>query len=219
MIDDVTIQLALRSRVLGLAVCATGGVALAATSLGYTRASGSFLADGFRAGMELAGAGFAAAANNAAKEATSVTDLAIICPGCVAEASGTRTLSVGIPATRGLENVQAARAAGRPFWEEDYIPGPATVTTIGPFGRIVATPLYRLKVYGLANRGIAGLGGYAKALAALFPSELIIPIGAGDVLRVRGDQGPYAGEQMPDAPGWAVIPVTIPLRLYTLNSI
>ena len=64
MISGEAALLALRNRVLSVVTATTGSTTLVATTTGYTRATGSFVTEGFRIGMELAGTGFSTAANN-----------------------------------------------------------------------------------------------------------------------------------------------------------
>ena len=220
MVDHRAIELACRARLQTLLVCTTGSATLAGTATGYARTTGSFVTDGFEQGMELAASGFSLPANNGPRTVTGVTDLALSCAGCAAEAAGAgRTLTVGLPARAGWENVDFAPAAGRPSCEEHYLPGPAAVSTIGPNGRIVSLPEYVINLYATDNQGIGALAAYATAILTLFPPELVIGLANGDLLRVRGDQAPFRGQLLPDQPGWAVLPVTIPLRCYSLNSI
>ena len=53
MIDSVSVQTSFRARARTVSVATTGSVQLSATTTGYHRASGSFIADGFQAGMEI----------------------------------------------------------------------------------------------------------------------------------------------------------------------
>lgn len=71
----------------------TGSTALSATSTGYARAAGSFLADGFAVGMLVSGAGFTTPGNNAPKVLTAVGALTMSAPGCSAEGPLTATLN------------------------------------------------------------------------------------------------------------------------------
>jgi hypothetical protein len=58
-----------------------------------------------------------------------------------------------------------------------------------------------------------------QALRALFAPRTAIPLANGDVLRVRSDTGPYAGQLQQSQPGFAVQPFTIPLRIRSFNVI
>lgn len=223
MIDHRANLLALRARLLGLSVCTTGAIALSATSTGYARAAGSFITDGFAVGMEVLASSFANGQNNGLSVITGVTALALIVNkvgGTVVETAGTRTLAVGLPSTRIWENVQAVPAQGSPYLEEEYTPGPApVVTTLSPNGRILARPQYDLRIYGVSNDQIGAPYRYADAILALFPPEQLIALSNGDFLHVRADVAPNRGSLRQDSPGYACVPISIPLRLYTLNAI
>jgi hypothetical protein len=211
MIDHRSYQLALRDKLLTLEVVTTGSTSLGATSTGYSRASGSFLTDGFAVGMEVVGNGFIQGANNEAKTITAVTALALTCAG--------RTISVGLPELRAWENVPVTPVTGRPYIREQYIPGPLARETLGAFGRLEARPMYGIGVYGVTNTGLGGVLDYADALLTLFAPGTAIVASNGDTLRVRSDTAPFRGQLMQHESGWAMVLVTVPLRVRTTNSI
>jgi len=210
-------QTALRTKLLTLEVCTTGSMSLTATATGYSRASGSFLADGFTPGMEVTGTGFTATANNAAKTLTAVTALTLTCSGTVTETAGTRTLKVVLPADRAWENVEFTPTAGDPFVVEQFVPGGTNQFTAGAKGWMEAQVLYSVQVHVPQKVGIGAANGYADALIALFSPRTTMTLTNGDTLRVRADTGPYRGQLISRDPGWATVPITVPLRLYTPN--
>lgn len=217
MISEVAMQLALRAKALTLSVATTGVMSLSATSTGYARTTGSFLDDGFAPGMEVTPAGFSA---NTPRVITAVSALALTVSGAVTPqvAAGGRSLTVGLPSSRAWENVAFQPTAGVPWVREEFIPGPSQQITIGPFGELEATPMYALYVNVPAETGLTGKR-YVDALRVLFAPRTEIPLSTGDTLRVRADTGPYAGPLQQSQPGFAVQPLTIPLRLRTPNSI
>lgn len=220
MINHGMMRLAMRTQLLTLAVCTTGAVSLSATATGYARAAGSFLADGFREGMELLGAGFVNAENNGVKIVTGVSDLAISCAGCVVEAAAARTLTVGLPSTVALENSALAPNTQTPYWEEQYIPGPEMRDSIGPSARLTAEPMFSPRVWVRANTGAYAADAYADAIKLLFPPGLELPaLANGDVLKVRGDVAPFRGQLVQGEPGFCGVPITIPFRCHSINSI
>ena len=238
MINHLQVALALRTRLLTLSAATTGAINAAATATGYTRAAGSFLTDGFCPGMELLAAGHTAAADNGTGLVTAVTAGALAVDAytvavastlagytvtprtLVAEgAAAGRTYSVGLPALRAWENVSFEPVAGKPWVEEDYLPGPAAQFTTGPHGRIEATPQYVVKLYGPPGKGVSALYLYADAVLLLFAPRTALTLAGGDVVRVRTDPAPYRGQLVQDAAGFAVVVVTIPLRVETANSI
>ena len=218
MLDHLAAQLALRTQLLTLAVCTTGSTSLSATATGYARAAGSFLADGFAAGMEITPSGFTA---NTVDTITAVTALTLTTKSAraVESVSSGRTIAVALPASRAWENMDFTPVAGVPFVEEDYVPGPVTQITVGPLGQVETTPLYVVKLYGVANTGAGALARYATAVLTLFPPRFNVTLSTGDVLRVRTDTAPYRGQLQQATPGFAVVTVTIPLRGRSSNSI
>ena len=211
-------QTALRTKLLTLEVCTTGSVSLSATATGYARTSGSFLSDGFMVGMEVTGTGFTTAANNAAKTLTGVTALTLTCSGTVAEtAAAARTIKVVLPATRGWENIEVTPTTGEPYVVEQLLPGGTTQFSAGVGGWMEAQLLYSVQVHVPQKVGIGAANGYADALITLFTPRTAMTLTNGDTLRVRADTGPYRGQLLSRDPGWATVPVTVPLRLYTTN--
>lgn len=219
MISHHQIQLALRAKLLTLSVATTGSVTLSATANGYARTTGSFLTDGFAPGMEVVPAGFG---SNPTSTITSVTALAVTVKDArTAENAGAgRSLTVGLPSLRAWENTNFTPIVGVPYVEEQYIPGPTARLTLGSTSQLEVLPLYSPRIYVPQNTGLGADGGYADALLTLFAPNTTMRLANGDILRVRGDQAPYLGQRYPSDPrGYSVVPVNIPLRLRTANSI
>lgn len=217
MIDEIAMQLALRSKAMSLVVATTGAVSLSATSTGYARTTGSFVTDGFTAGMEVVPAGFA---TNTPRVITLVSALALTVSGAVTPetAAGSRSLTVGLPSQRAWENIAFQPTAGVPWVREEFIPGPTEQITMGPQGELEATPMYALYVNVAAETGLTAKR-YVQALRVLFAPRTQIPLSTGDTMRVRADTGPYAGQLQQSQPGFAVQPLTIPLRVISANVI
>jgi hypothetical protein len=210
-------QLALRSKLLELEVCTTGSVSLTATATGYSRSSGSFISDGFVPGQEVYGIGFTSDANNAAKTLTAVTTTTLSCAGTVAETAGNRTIKVVLPTGRAWENVEFEPTVGEPYVVEQFIPGGTTQFAVGPNGWMEAQVLYQVQIHVPAKYGISAANSYTDALCTLFSPRTAMTLTNGDTLRVRADTGPYRGQLLSRDPGWATVPFTAPLRLYTQN--
>lgn len=212
-------QLAMRTRALTLSVATTGLVSLSATPTGYARATGSFQADGFWPGMEIVPAGFA---TNLPRVVTLVTPLALTVNTAsgavpVESAAGGRSLAAGLPSNRAWENGPTfVPTTGVPYVEEQFIPGPSAQVTLGPLGEIEVLPQYQLQVHLPTETGLT-VKRYVNALRVLFAPRTAIPLANGDVLRVRADAGPFAGQLQQSQPGFAVQPLTIPFRLRTQN--
>lgn len=218
MIDHTVLQLALRTQALTLSVATTGSMTLSATSTGYARTTGSFITDGFKVGMEVSGTSFTNSENNDDKVITAVTALALTAAGTVTESAATRTLTVGLPAQRLWEGAPLTPVAGRPYVVEQYIPGQMRQLTLGTLGELEVTPMYVLQFYGPANTGLGGVGDYADAILTLFAPGTSMTVGS-DTLRVRRDVAPYRGQMVHAEPGWVVVPVNLPCRLRTANTV
>lgn len=211
MIAHRPVRLALRARLLTLSVCTTGPETLEATATGYARTSGDFLADGFARGMELVPSGFA---SNAPAVVTAVTAQTLTVAGgrpVEAPAAG-RSLSVGLPTARTWENVEPTPIPGVPYIVEQYAPGPTQMIGLSIGGQVEGLPMYTVLIHVPADSGVGAADAYADAVLAHFAPRTVIPV-ASAMLRVRGDTGPYRGGLLQAAPGFAVVPVSIPLWL------
>jgi hypothetical protein len=217
MIDEIQMQLALRSKLLTLSVATTGTMTLASTTSGYTRATGSFLTDGFAVGMEVTPTGFT---SSTPRVITAVSALSMTVDGTLTAqaAAGGRSLTVGLPSSRAWENVAFQPIARVPWVREEFLPGPTEQLTIGPLGDLQALPQYVVYVYVAAETGLT-VKRYVNALRVLFAPRTQITLANGDTLRVRADVGPLATQLQQTDNGYAVQPFTVPLRLRTPNVI
>lgn len=217
MISHHAALVALRTQALALSVATTGSATLAATATGYTRASGSFVTDGFKVGMEFTPTGFAVNASHVitAVAATTITTADTI---AVEVAAGSRTLAAGLPALRAWENVAFTPTGGRWYVDEDYLPGPSAQETLGSRGQVEALPMYVLKLYGTAGHGPEALYAVADALLTAFAPRTGLTLSTGDTLQVRTNPAPYRSQLLP-APqgGWSVVTITIPGRVRSAN--
>ena len=216
MPDHVAIQKALRARLLTLYVCTTGTTSLSATLSGYARSSGSFLVDGFAVGMEVLPTGFT---DTDRVVITSLTATAMTVDGgrTVDAEAGGRSLAVGLPEGIAWDNVMLTPTGGRPYLEESYIPATSSLVSAPATGGTAEdTGLYVIRWYGLANTGLGSLAAPASAILELFKPGTALTVADGTV-HVRGDIGPFGGAIRGDLPGWSVVTVTIPWRLYSVN--
>lgn len=211
--------LALRARALALPslVDATSDE-FAVTATGYTRSDGgSFVTDGFVEGMEVVPVGFANSTPGIAS-AVSASTLTIMGGRTIEAEDAGRRLDVALPPLQAWEGIVFEAPVGRWWVEEDYLPGPAFVATVGPGRQLESTPLYVLKLYSPPGYGVLAPYALADALLTHFAAMTPITLSTGDVMRVRGDVAPYRG-QLTVREGYALVTVTIPLRLRTANSI
>jgi len=229
MIADDAYRMAMRARLKTLSVCTTGVTTLVATTTGYTRAAGSFLTDGFRAGMEVTPeAGFS---DTTRRTITAVSASEIRVGGTAVtaqESASGRELLVELPSVQVWEGNEPVRngvtvnppPAGEPYITEEYLPGAGNQFTFGRSTPLVqAEPLYVVGIKGPIGVGADALAGYTDALRRHFAPGLTLAIpDSTDVLRVRGDLMPYPSQQLREGTRWAVT-FTVPFRAESRNSL
>ena len=218
MLDHAACSHAIHTQAATLAVVTTGSVSLGATATGFTRATGSFVTDGFLVGMEVTPSGFAL--NTTPVVIVGVTDTALntLDATSAESAASGRTLTVGYP-TVASENITFTPTPNRWYVNEQYLPGPGQQVEFGPGAALEIRPTMVFQVFGIANTGPEALYKVADGLLALFPPHQALPLATGDVARVRTDVMPFRGQLQAATPGWSVVPVTVPLRVRTPNSI
>ena len=219
MIDSEAAHLALRNRLLGTSVATTGSTSLAATALGFSRASGSFITDGFRRGMEVVGTGFSSA-NNTASVITQVTaQFLTISGGRTAQASTAgRTLAVSVPTGRSWENVEFSPTTGFPYISEQFVPAPGRLIGVADGGTLEQTGLYVITYFGLADTDYGAIRRVMDAWAAKYTPGTSLTVGS-DALRIRGDTSVWAGQIIPLDNGYASCQLTVPWRAWTASTI
>lgn len=121
----------------------------------------------------------------------------------------------GLPA-KAWENVRFV-PAGASYMEEAYVPATNTLRGMIKLGTIDMTGLYVLRLFGQSGTGVNELEDLADALLAHFYAGVGIPTSASADLRVRGQPGPTRGELLNLETGYAMLVVTIPWRVLTLN--
>lgn len=213
-INHQAIKLAMRTRLRSLQVCTTGTTALAATTTGYTRVTGSFVADGFRAGMEVTPTGFTANPVSVITAVTATTMTVADARAAQGSASG-RSLSVALPTAQAWEDVKFQPVAGKPFVIEQYLPGPAELLTLQPSGSVEYLPQYVVQVVTPAFTGGAASYGYADAILKHFPVGLVLTASDGSEARVRGQPAPFSSQLIPYTDGAMVVTVSIPFRVHS----
>lgn len=218
MIDQIQAHLALRNRLLSLVIATTGSTTLSATTTGYARAAGSFVTDGFHPGMEITPTGFT---TNTVDIVTRVEALALTTKTTrsVEASAGSRTIACNLPALRAWENVKFEPASGRPYIEEDFVPGTAELISM-PYanGAIEETGLYVVRLYNLPEYDVGAIRKSVNELLELFTPGTQVTNGS-TTLRVRGDVGPRASQIEADGDGWMVVTVEIPWLAHSTNAI
>lgn len=224
MVDHLAILLALRGRLLALpALAGTAATVLGSDALGYTRPAGSFITDGYKPGMEVVPAGFPVTSpvtQPGIVKAVAAGRLDIE-GGRVPAADGAgRSLTVGLPTLRAWENVPFTPEDGRWYVDEDYLPGPAARRTLGKTSfESDHEPVYVIRMYSVAGKGVGAPYKMADAVLAQFPPNGEILASDGHYIRIRSDPQPTRGQLLSEGASHAVITITIPLRIRTANTI
>lgn len=224
MIDHARWHLAVRNRLRTLVVAAAVGQ-VGTSGSAFTRSAGSWVAEGFAPGMEIQVGGFPGAGQNGTYLVREVSELQLDVGevlGATAAGPG-RTVMAGVPSVFVLENSEIddfSPTPGRPWFSEAWLPGGGTAQrTMGSGGEVEALPSYVVAAHVPQKSGGLVARRYADRIIGLFPPGLSIDVGPGDFCWVRWDQGPFPSQLAPSRPGWAVLTVTIPLRIRTPNSI
>jgi hypothetical protein len=214
VIDTGAASLSLRSRLLSLSVCTTGSQTLAATGTGYSRAAGSFIADGFADGMEFVPAGFT---DNTPRVIETVTalNIATTTANTAQTAGAGRSLSVGLPQGRAFGNREFKPTSGSPYVVVEFVPGAhSLLTATAQNGMATEDGLFVIKWYGLEKLGELGIEKCVDKVKALFTPGTVI----GSV-RVRSDTSVRSGQILPQGNGWALCQITVPWWALSNNAI
>lgn len=214
--DHVAGREAFRQRALSLVVATSGATTLGADSSGYTRAAGSFVTDGFAAGMEVVGTGFPGSAGAAAMIET-VSALAMTITGgrTVTAPAGSRTLSVGLPADRRWQGTQtpiSTVTATRPAFLDQWVPGVVEDPSFP-----ADTGFYALTWQGISNKGIVAMFRQMQALRDLFPTGYKALIN-GYLLHVTGMPAPSFTQPVTLVNGYDMSTLRIPWRVFSARA-
>lgn len=213
MVDNFEVLRALRAHLKAVPVATATGGLYGKTATAFTRTTGSFITEGFVPGMEVAATGFIS--NSGVHIITGVTEtqLTVATSGMVPEAPTVgRTLVVGLPALRAWENMPFVPIDNRWYIDEDYLPGQSAMAT---FGELDHGPIYVIKLYGLAGKGVEGLYRFTDAILRHFRPNLPLPLADGYTAVVRTDPPPFRGQVLPEGASHALVVVTVPLWVRT----
>jgi hypothetical protein len=221
MINVAALRLAMRNRALALVVATTGSASLASTANGFSRATGSFLSDGFEIGDEVLPSGFSNTERGIV-EYVSATDLYIKGGRSAQGSASGRSLTVGLPAVRMWErlepqNVDAAFAdadlQGRPVIAEQMILAAGNRLTQG---MMIEEGRYVLTWYFLDGYGTNAIDRSTLALRALFTPGTALLSGS-DVV-VRGDTITLPSQPQRIDGGWVAVNVSVPWRAQSTTA-
>lgn len=216
MFDHAEGWKAMWTRAETLVVATTGTMTLGADAAGYTRASGSFITNGFAAGMEVVGTGWPGSVGAAGiADTPSALAIPIIGGRTVTTPAGSRSLSVGLPLDRrrgGTQNPATTTPATRPFVSDKWAP-----TRAADSGGIVDTGFYYITWNGLSNKGDLAMFRQMQALRDLFPPGYTFTIGS-YLLRVTGDPAPNFTPPVTTTNGYDFSQLSIPWRIITASN-
>lgn len=234
MIKGRLALVALGNRLLSTVVASHNAVNIAASATAYTRASGSWITDGYLVGMEIVASGFTNTGNNgqgviselsatvmtigrAYNVSTSyaVTDRTMVTEG---SASG-RTISATIPAMRRWDNTKLTPVAGIPYIEEEFVPATnrnRTVPAATAFNE--DTGVYFVKWFGLSDTG-ESIRVCADAVLAEFAPGTPLTLSDGTTLRIPVDLGPKAGQVTRVDGGWSYSQIELPYIGESINAL
>lgn len=220
MIKHDEVLRALRTALLSLEFATTGVTTLGAIATGFTRTSGSFIADGFASGMEITPFGFASTTPLVISRVEDLR-LTVDTPIATQAAAANRRLVAELPAVRGWVDWPIEPVVGRPYIEEDYLFGPSEQPGVGPYSTVIGEPVYVVRFYVPSGVGFLASAKYVGAMLRHFAPGKAMALASGGVVRVRTNPAPFAGQTLTrtDAPRWSQNPVTVPLRLSALNTI
>lgn len=222
MLNHNLVQDAFQDALAGLSVCTTGSTTLAATTTGYTRSSGSFVTDGFLAGMEVLVDGFAADGYRVVKTVAALTLTVDTDEGLLdveAAASG-RTITCALPESVGWEDTEVDRApAHRGFVSDELVPAATNVRTLPVSGGLMDhTGLYVVRWHGVPGYGREAISRCADAVLALYPPGAFATLSDGAALRIRETPAPFRGQLLRLETGGVFTTITIPYRAEARNS-
>lgn len=222
MLSHGAVHLALRDRTDGLSVCSTSGVNITVVANGYVRASGSFITENYKPGMEIHPAGCTNPTNNERAIVVQVEALKLTTREArIPESSASgRTITVGVPEALADENVAFDANASFQYLEEDYVRGPRVMLTM-PYdgGTMREEGIYALNWYFLPGFDSFAIHACIDALLALFAPGTVIGTGANAVVVAGDPSGPTATQPEPDGEGWVVVSIEVPFYAHTTSAV
>ena len=209
MTARLTIMRAFRSHLLTVERLSVAG-SFALTTTGLTRASGSFLTDGFLPGEEITITGHGTQAGPWLIRQVAAGLLTLSGTRSASGAAAT-VVTVPFPLSRAWTNEQFAKPTGRPWVRETLLPMTANRASLGGPGALKRHEgSYQLDIFYPANAGAFPVEAMADAILLACEPGASLSYG-GDVVTLRRvEVGPPGTE-----PDWHHLPVTLSFRLDT----
>jgi len=214
---DVMFRAALASVV----VAESATDALAANANGFTRLSGSFVADGFAVGMQVLSTGFPAGYGPRVVLDVTPSALRIVngLPSTANAATG-RALRSFVPLPILEDNEQYEPVPGVPFTETELVAQPSVLLG-APYNNSTREDrgLFVVSVHGPLDVGTKALLDTADAVLTRFAPGTVLLLSDNTAMRVRTDATPFAGKIDQLLAAHARIVITIPWHAYRINAV
>lgn len=207
------LRAAFRQRLLGVTLADTGTTTLGASGSTFTRAAGSFVADGFAPGDEVMASGFAGGADGRAT-VVSVSASSLVVDRALATnaAAAGRRLLAGLPQGRAWEGTEFLPQTGQPWLRESFRPLSSEVRSLGVGGTIAHTMTGNLSLFYPSRRGTLAVERMAGAVVDLFAPGTALTYGGNSGVVLRCERQPLVQE-----PDWVSAPVIVSVTAYTLR--
>ncbi|CAB4180571.1 Protein of unknown function DUF4128 [uncultured Caudovirales phage] len=209
------LRAAFRARLLTLVKASAGTLTnVGASGSAYTRASGSFIADGYSVGDEIVVAGFSNAANNGRTLVSAVTTLALtVEKSLTTEAAGPSvTLDAGLWQGRAWEGFAYAPVRGQPYLSESMRAITSQVRALGDGGTIAHVLAGIAVLYYPAGRGTLALERMAGAIMKHLKPGTSLTYGTSTSVVTEASRSPLLQE-----PDWISCPVIVSMAAHTTN--
>ncbi|HEY6965902.1 MAG TPA: phage tail terminator-like protein [Burkholderiales bacterium] len=209
------LRAAWRTLVLAVVKAQSGALSnVGASGSVLSRASGSWITDGFGVGDEVMVAGFAAAQNNGRALVTAVTaaDLTLD-KALTTEAAGPAiTVTAGLWQGRAWEGMPYAPTRGAPYVSETLRAISSQVRALGVGGTIAHTLLGTLVLFYPAGRGTLAVERMAGAIMKHLKPGTSLSYGTSAGVVTEASRAPLLQE-----PDWISCPVLITMAAHTTN--
>lgn len=208
------IRAAIRTRIQSVVKAQSGALSLTSAGSVITRASGSFITNGFGVGDEVMVAGFTPVTPNGRAMISAVTALTMTLDRTLGTASAAAgTITAGTPQGRHWEGFSYAPSVGQPFFVENMLTPDSSVRALGSDGLIehriegVFTLVYP------AGQGTKPIESMAGAFLKHFKPGTGLTYGTttGIVFGVRRASG------LVQQPDWLRLVITASITAYTVN--
>lgn len=203
---------AFRERLLSLVLADTASQALSVAGATYSRAVGSFIADGFAVGDEIVATGFGTAGNNGRALITALTASAMtVDRTLVAEGAGAgRRIVAGLPSGRAWEGREFNQQIGQPWLRESFRPLVSAPRALGAGGTIEHRMTGNLSFFYPAKRGTLAVERMAGAVMDLLAPGTSLAYGQNAGVVQQCERAPLVQE-----PDWISAPVIVSITAYT----